>query len=288
MAPSRAALTAGLALVASLLLPSAPSRGGIDAESVFLRAKQTWRGRAEARFVSYAVRSSYGFHNHTIENWFQLTYRATDGALAIRPIVLPDEARRKEGGVPLYLFGLKIFDTNPDADAIDVRAPAIEPAFTFGLLPRSFLPTVPAAPDDPTPEPEQERMREIGRVIAVNLEYAVTFVGEEHLRYGDALHLALQPLRDPHLNRLRDIWVAKDSYLLLRERVAGLFEIEPYDRIDWVVRFVPLDGRMYIQQIEAEKDMEFGIERIRHMQLDFVDYHFPSDVPDYVFEPDTL
>ncbi len=106
--------------------------------------------------------------------------------------------------------------------------------------------------------------------------------------YGDALHLALAPLRDPHLNRLRDVWVAKDTYLLLRERVAGIFDVGPYDTVTWNVQYVPVDGRMYIQQLQTEQDMHVGIERIRHMQLDFVDYRFPKDVPDYVFEPDTL
>jgi len=181
-------------------------------------------------------------------------------------------------------FSLKIWDTNPDADPITMREPAIEPAFTFGLLPHSFLPVVPPMPGEPTPEPDIERLHEIGRVVAVNHEYKVKFVGEEHLRYGDSLHLSLEPLRDPQLNRLRDIWIAKDTYVLLRERVAGIFDSKPYDRVSWLVEFVPLNSRMYIQQVHTSDDMHFGIDRVDHLQFDFVDYQFPADIPPYTFE----
>jgi hypothetical protein len=238
--------------------------------------------------VTYAVRASYGFHNHTIANWFQLTYRAVDNALAVRPISVPGDAARKDGGVPFYLFGLKLFDTNPDADEIDVPQPAIPPAFTFGLMPHSFLPNVPLVPDSPTPGPDEQRMREIGRVISVNKEYAVNYVGDDSLRYGQAFHLTLQPLRDPRVNRLRDLWIAKDTYLLLQARVAGILDAAPFDRVTWTVDYVPVGGRVYIQQIRTEDDLHVGLERIKQMKLDFVDYRFPTAVPDYVFEGRTL
>ena len=52
----------------------------------------------------------------------------------------------------MYFFGLKIFDTNPDADEIAMRQPAIEPGFTFGLMPHTFLPNrTGASPATPTP-----------------------------------------------------------------------------------------------------------------------------------------
>ena len=273
----------GAAFLASMFAAS-PGRGALDADSLFSHAKEAWRARTEAPFVSYAVRARYGFHNHTYDDWFQLVYRASDGALSVHPILIPGETDRKERGVPVYLFGLKIFDTNPDADPITMREPAIAPAFTFGLVPHAFLPFVPPAPGDPTPEPEQARLREIGRVIASNREYRVIFKGVDRLRYGEAYHLGLEPLRDPEVNRLRDVWIAKDSYLLMRERVAGIFDSRPYDRASWTVEFVPVDGRTYIQQVRTDDDLHFGIERIAHMQLDFVDYRFPADVPAYTFE----
>ena len=45
-----------------------------------------------------------------------------------------------------------------------------------------------------------------------------------------------------------------------------------------------VDGRRYIQQVRTDDDLHFGTEHISHMQLDFVDYRFPKDVPTYVFQ----
>lgn len=280
----RAARALLAAAAVALLGAGTVAPGTPDPDGLFFQAKEAWRTRAEAPFVTYAVRASYGSHNHSFDDWFQLNYRASDGALSVEPIVIPGETSRKERGVPLYLFGLKVFDTNPDADPITMREPAIEPAFTFGMMPHSFLPYVAAQPGDPTPEPEQSRLREIGRVITVNKEYRVTYVGLEKLRDGEAYHIALEPLRDPQLNRLRDLWLSKDTYLLARERVAGIFDARPYDKATWTVDFVTVDGRRYIQQVRTDDDLHFGTEHISHMQLDFVDYRFPKDVPTYVFQ----
>jgi hypothetical protein len=275
--------TAGLATAAFLAF-AAPTQAADQGDALLARARDAWRTRTEAPFVTYAVRAEYEFHNRTFDDWFQLTYRATDNALVVHPIIIPGEEGRRLRGVPFTIFGVKIFDTNPDADPIALRYPAIGPADTFGLMPHAFLPTVAPSPGDPTPDPDHERLKEIGRVVSVNREYRVTLAGEDKLRYGDAYHLALTPLRDPELNRLRDLWIAKDTYITLRETVAGLFDVKPYDGATWTVDYVPLEGRMYIQQIRTSDDMHFGIERIRHMQLDFVDYHFPSDVPKETFE----
>jgi hypothetical protein len=263
---------------------AAPTQAPDEGDALFARAKDAWRVRTEAPFVSYAVRAEYGFHNRTHDDWYQLTYRATDNALVVHPIVIPGEDGRRLRGFPVTVFGVTIFDTNPDADPIALRDPAIEPAFTFGLMPHSFLPAVPPSPGDPTPNPDHERLKEIGRVVSVNREYRITLAGEDRLRYGDTYHLSLTPLRDPQLNRLRDLWIAKDTYITLRETIAGLFDVKPYDGATWTVDYVPLDGRMYIQQIRTSDDMHFGIERIQHMQLDFVDYRFPLDVPKETFE----
>jgi hypothetical protein len=72
--------------------------------------------------------------------------------------------------------------------------------------------------------------------------------------------------------------------VLLRETVAGILDTRPYDTVKWTVEFVPLDGRMYIQQVHTDADMHFGIEKIEHMQFDFVDYRFPTDLPKETFE----
>ncbi len=93
--PSIRATLASLVLLAAQLCTPA-SAAAPDPDALFLQAKQAWRGRTEAPFVTYAVRASYLFHNHLIADWFQLTYRASDGALGVREIDVPGKrpARR--------------------------------------------------------------------------------------------------------------------------------------------------------------------------------------------------
>ena len=89
--PSIRATLAASAARGAVCTPASPRRRIADA--LFLQAKQAWRGRTEAPFVTYAVRASYLFHNHTIADWFRLTYRASDGALAVRVIDVPGRGR---------------------------------------------------------------------------------------------------------------------------------------------------------------------------------------------------
>jgi hypothetical protein len=76
--------------------------------------------------------------------------------------------------------------------------------------------------DVPTPEPTNA-YQVIGRVVTVGeYDYNVTSVTPE----GDQLHLVLEPIRDPERNRLRELWVNRDTLELTR--------IKSHDRL-----FVP-------------------------------------------------
>ena len=279
----RWALAAGAVIAVSAVFP-ALSATAQDPDALMSRAREVWANRAEAAYVQYGVRWRFEEGANQLDRWYELTFRASDGALAIERIRLEgDEARQR--GFALTIFGVPLFDTNPDAAALAaMREPAIEPAFTFGLIPRGYRTKLLAPADDATPNPFAEELPEIGRVIATSREYRVTLLGIERLRYGAAYHLSLVPLRDPHFNRLRDLWISTDSYQTLQERVAGILDTKPYDSALWTVRYVPLDGRMYIQQISTDESLRFGERRVSHAQLDFVDYRFPRSVPAHTFE----
>jgi len=274
------------ALFALVLAVLCPARlpAADDAEGLLLHARQAWKNRTEAPFVRYGVRTRYEDGGRIMDTWYDVSYRASDGALAVERIHLPGDETRL-GGAALSIFGVVLFDTNPDAQVTQaLREPAIEPAFTFGLMPRAYRSPIIVAPGEPTPAPLPGELREIGRVIAVNREYRVTLVGVDDLRYGAAYHLSLEPLRDPQLNRLRDVWVATRDFTMLQESVAGILDARPYDSARWTITYVPIGGRMYLQQIRTDDALRFGERRVLHFQLDFVDYRFPSAFPDRTFD----
>jgi hypothetical protein len=284
------ALAFGLALFAGCASAAgaapagaAPAEDG-QGEALLFRARQAWQTRTEAPYVTYGVRTRYEDGGRITDTWYQVFYRGWDGALALSRIPMPGDENRVRG-TAFSIFGVELFSTNPEADvASAVREPAIEPAFTFGLMPRAYRSPIVVPAGDPTPPPLPGELREIGRVIAINREYRVTLIGIDDLRYGRAYHLTLTPLRDPNLNRLRDLWIAQDTYQLLQENVAGILDVRPYDAATWTVTWVPLGGRMYIQQIRTDDSMRFGERRVAHFQLDFVDYHFPKALPQYTFD----
>jgi hypothetical protein len=112
----------------------------------------------------------------------------------------------------------------------------------------------------------------------------VRLVGEETLRYADTYHLKLTPLHDPQIFRLRDLWVTKTDYATVQMTIDGIFHGRPYDAVRWTVSYVPIDSRWYLQQLTAT-NLHFGLDvHIQAMEFDFVDYHFPTDVPQYTFD----
>ncbi len=270
-------------------VPTATPAPDPVAEGLFSAAKQWWRMRDEVPYVSYGALIRYKHAGHVFDNWWNAAYRSSDRALHLEHITIADDDAKRLKGFPLTIFGFKIFDTNPDAEPIRIEEPVIDPVSDFGVMTRYR--SVVNASGQPTPnpllyepEPGATPLHEIGHVEAATRDYDIRVAGEETLRHGDAYHLTLRPLHDPAAFRLRDLWIAKDSFATLQLNVAGIFNGLPYDAALWTVSYVPLGGRWYVQQVRA-RDLSFGFGvHIEAMEFDFVDYRFPKEVPPIIFE----
>lgn len=262
-----------------------------EAERDFMRARDWWRARADVPYVRYGALVRYLHDGHVFDNWWDVNYRSADGALALFRLIDIDEEHHRLRGVPFSIFGLKIFDTNKDAEPIRLDQPRIDPASSFGVVTRLGKPVVvrggssahPAA-TAPTPLPSDD-LREIGRIESMTRAYNIRLAGTETIAGSPALHLTLEPLHDPKINRLRDLWLDPATYRTLQARVQGILDGKPYDGIAWTVHYVLVDGRQYLQQIVADEPLHFGLDTtIPKFEFDFVDYHFPSDVPKFTFD----
>ncbi|MFY9781805.1 MAG: hypothetical protein WAJ85_15000 [Candidatus Baltobacteraceae bacterium] len=309
--PLRAGAALLLAVCAFSAAPAAPdvAPGTLDADGIFARAKAEWRARAEAPFVRYNLLERYTWRGRTHDNWWQAAYRSSDHALVLHRTIVAEQEEERLKGSPIKI-NLRFhhadasgdqLDTNPNADAFPVLDPLIEPDASFGMrrhepqaalvgaaTPAPGLETaLPAAPSSQpeVPEPGETPLRELIRVEAVARDYRIALAGIEHLRYGDAYHLTLQPLREPNAHRLRDLWVATDTYATVQLTLAGLFEGKPYAEARWTVTYTPLDGRWYVQQIKTADTLRFGLDRfVSDLEYDFVQYDFPASIPDITFE----
>ncbi|HTV72573.1 MAG TPA: hypothetical protein VME66_02565 [Candidatus Acidoferrales bacterium] len=295
------------AAAASSAIPAA-TLDATQGDEIFRRAKAVWLLRRDAPFITYGFRERYVWRDRPHENWWQASYRSSDGELVLQRIVVPqEEAQRLKGvaiGLHLHFHAHKAsvdsLDTNPDADAFPVLDPLIEPSAAFGMVHQRLVAELVASQTDappsdaavaiatpsPTASPDDEAtpLREISHVEVFARDYQIILVGIEHLPYGAAYHLSLAPLHDPQIYRLRDLWVATDSYATLQLAVDGLFEGKPYEDARWIVSYVPLGGSYYIQQIRTDDVLRFGLDRmVSGFAFDFVDYAFPSTLPDYLF-----
>lgn len=317
---SCAALLVGNARAESPAAPGAPAFTP-SADAIFSAAKGAWRSRREAPFVAYNLRERYRWRGRTHDNWWQVSYRDADRALALRRIiVMEDEHERLKGasiGINLKFHKsvakADSFDTNANADAFPILEPQIEPNASFGLLKREAkmslvgraTPWPGTNPEDaaqsPLPAPTasaspapaatanvlatEKPLREVARVEAVARDYTIAFAGNEHVRGTETYHLALTPLRNPHVYRLRDLWVDSVTYATVQLSVQGLFEGKPYDDARWTVAFAPIDGRYYVQQIRTDDSLRFGMDRIvTGLEFDFVAYAFPEAIPGMTFQ----
>ena len=87
------------------------------------------------------------------------------------------------------------------------------------------------------------------------------------------------------INRLRDLWLDPATYQTVQTNVQGILSGKPYDGVLWTIRYVQVDGREYVQQIVADEPLHFGIDTtLPKFEFDFVDYHFPADVPKFTFD----
>jgi hypothetical protein len=257
------------------------------AERYYARAREAWAQRTDVPYIHYGALIRYEHNKHVFDNWWDAYYRTSDGSIGLTRLVDVDEDRRRLGGVPFSIFGVTIFDTNPDSEPIQLDDPRIAPTYSFelgpsfGVVPKGGL--APEIAAEPTPV-DSSGLHQIAVVASRSRAYDVRYVGTSRIGDVDAIHLTFTPLHDPKIDRLRELWMDPATDRTMELRVQGILNGKPYDGISWIVHYVQLDGRNYLQQIVADAPLHFGLDTtVPRLEFDFFDYHFPASVP-----PDTF
>jgi hypothetical protein len=273
------------ALLAVAAAPSPTPSPNAAAEALFARAKAYWQARTDVPYLRYGALVRYEHNHHVFDNWWDAYERTSDKTIGLTPLVDPVENNRRIAGVPFSIFGVKIFDTNPDAEPVRLDEPRIDPTSSFGVAGSAANVTMPEPEaSDPSPAASGE-LREITSVAVASRTYQIELAGSERLDGVDALHLTLVPLREPAVNRLRDLWLDPTTYRTIQLNVQGILNGKPYDAVEWTVRYTLVDGREYLQQLVADEPLHFGLDTtIPRFEYDFVDYHFPATVPQFTFD----
>ncbi len=257
------------------------------ADAYYARAREVWRERTDVPYVHYGALIRYEHNKHVFDNWWDAYYRTSDGSIALTRLVDVDEDRRRLRGIPFSIFGVTIFDTNRDSEPIELDDPRIAPTYSFvlgpsfGVVPKGGL--APEIVAEPSPT-ASSGLHQIALVASRSRAYDVRYVGTSRIGDVDAIHLTFTPLHDAKFDRLRELWMDPATGRTMELRVQGILSGKPYDGASWIVHYVQLDGRNYLQQIVADGPLHFGLNTtIPRLEFDFFDYHFPTTVP-----PDTF
>jgi hypothetical protein len=138
----------------------------------------------------------------------------------------------------------------------------------------------------PTPEPAASAYAVIGTVTATGeFDYTIDSVDVE----GDELHLKVLPTRDPDRNRLRELWVDKDTLELHKLIATDKLFILPSKDVYGVLFTVTLkmiDGYPCVTSIHGVVGDNYSGDG-QVVDYVFSDISFPATLPDWYFDPKT-
>jgi hypothetical protein len=136
----------------------------------------------------------------------------------------------------------------------------------------------------PTPEPSQTQLPVIGTTVTTGeYEYKVMSVVLE----GSELHVTLTPIRDPMRNRLRELWVDKQTYELHKLVATDRLFDDVGKRIFGVTFTVTMgvvDGHPVVTKIHGDVGDGYNDDG-REVDFYFRDISFPATLPDWYFDP---
>jgi hypothetical protein len=168
----------------------------------------------------------------------------------------------------------------------EARDPGPPTADLFQPAPAHFHPVT----ESPTPEPTGSLPPVIASVTVLGeFDYRVSNVQTE----GQFLHVSLLPRRDPDRNRLRELYVDKDT-LELRRLVATdkFFDGDGPGAAVFPMLFTVtldmLEGVPVVTTIHGQPSKEEDIEYLGHLGVvdyTFKDITFPKTLPDWYFDP---
>jgi len=141
---------------------------------------------------------------------------------------------------------------------------------------------------DATPAPDASAAPVIASVaVLIEFDYFANYAGID----GHDYHLKLTPKRDPERNRLTDVYVDRESYVLTRAVAHDHLFVEGAaipERFE--VDFGTLEGVPVITEIHGRTDYgamtyDRGSTPFHEIDYRFTNVAFPATLPDWYFDP---
>lgn len=265
---TRAAQSPSLQTPAPQGLPAASAAPTLDANEIYDRARAAAYAARLPAFLSYETHATFARKGKIKAEHFRVVMRTADAKSYVTP--LPDSPRDR-------------LDTTP---RVQDAPPYLSPFNTFGLIERKAgeKPSRYEAPG--TPAPAASGPPVIGSVTVTARPYDISLLGIETLGSRSVYHLVLHPVRDPVHRRLRELFVATDTYRLERAVIqaygaAGPLHTRPLVTID----YAPAGDAQAIVRISVDVTLRaFFFAYGGHGEFRAEQVTTPSAAPDWMFD----
>ncbi len=245
-----------------------------DANAIYDRARAAANAGRLPPFLSYETDATFARKGKIKAEHYRVVLRSADGKSYVTPV--PDSPRDR-------------LDTRP---RVQDAPPYLSPFNTFGLIERKAgeKPSLEESPGTPAlgapPAPQASGPPVIGSVTVTARPYEISLVGIETLGDRTVYHLALRPIRDPVHRRLRELFVATDTYRLERAVIqaygaAGPLHTRPLVTID----YAPAGDAQAIVRISVDVTLRaFFFAYGGHGEYRAANIATPEAAPDWMFD----
>jgi hypothetical protein len=253
--------------------PAAAPAVALDANEIYDRARAAAYAGRLPPFLSYETHATFARKGKVKAEHFRVVLRTADRKSYVTPV--PDSPRDR-------------LDTTP---RVQDAPPYLSPFNTFGLIERKAgekpsLYETPGTPALGAPLPAASGPPVIGSVTVTARPYDISLLGIEALGGRSVYHLALRPVRDPVHRRLRELFVATESFRLERAVIqaygaAGPLHTRPLVTID----YAPAGDAQAIVRISVDVTLRaFFFAYGGHGEFRAENVTTPNSEPDWMFD----
>ncbi|HEY9181217.1 MAG TPA: hypothetical protein VIO32_10895 [Candidatus Baltobacteraceae bacterium] len=240
-----------------------------DGYGIFAQAQQHWRAQVYPRHLSYGITVTVERNGKTSQAHYHAAYdadlnRVSVNASSDEELAHPYTPHGINFG--LNLFGGHVPMSSPQFTFDYLGVPVLTPDYAFGIVPSDAPPNTTRSDmdlvreirrefHDPMPArkqmPGNESLRTIATVVVTHRDYDVRVLGTQPLDGHTDYHLALKPLLDPAMYRLREMWVDTSTFATDRVITAGDFTADGLSKIRWQTDYRQIDGATFIDSENA-------------------------------------
>lgn len=241
----------------------------IDGYSIFALAQQHWRAEVYPQHLSYGITVSVKRDGKISQAHYHASYDADLNRVVIS--ASSDEELAHPYTPHGINFGFNVFGgrvpmSSPQFTFDYLGVPVLAPSYAFGIVPSDAPPNTTRSDmdlvreirrefHDPMPVRKQIQgngsLKTIAAVVVTHRDYDVKILGTEPLDGHNDYHLALKPLLDPGMYRLREMWVDASTYATDRVVTAGDFTADRLTRIRWQTDYRQINGATFIDSENA-------------------------------------